>query len=97
MVFGQDASFTDEAFLTRYNADLANDLGNLVSRATTMVHRYCGGVVPAPDAALLAREPEDSWRARRRLAVGDAGSPAVVEAASCDVSVERSRCARSGI
>jgi methionyl-tRNA synthetase len=49
MVFGQDADFADEAFLTRYNADLANDLGNLVSRATTMVHRYCGGVVPAPD------------------------------------------------
>ena len=43
MVFGQDANFGDEAFLTRYNADLANDLGNLVSRATTMVHRYCGG------------------------------------------------------
>ena len=58
MVFGQDADFTDETFLTRYNADLANDLGNLVSRATTMVHRYCGGVVPAGDAALLEREPE---------------------------------------
>jgi methionyl-tRNA synthetase len=58
MVFGQDADFADEAFLTRYNADLANDLGNLVSRATTMVHRYCGGVVPAGDAALLKREPE---------------------------------------
>jgi methionyl-tRNA synthetase len=52
MAFGQDASFTDEAFLTRYNADLANDLGNLVSRATTMVHRYCGGVVPAADSAV---------------------------------------------
>jgi methionyl-tRNA synthetase len=58
MAFGQDASFGDEVFLTRYNADLANDLGNLVSRATTMVHRYCGGVVPAPDVAMLAREPE---------------------------------------
>jgi methionyl-tRNA synthetase len=58
MVFGQDASFGDEAFLTRYNADLANDLGNLVSRATTMIHRYCGGVVPAADPAMLAREPE---------------------------------------
>ena len=56
MVFGQDADFTDEAILTRYNADLANDLGNLVSRATTMIHRYCGGVVPAPDASLLARD-----------------------------------------
>jgi methionyl-tRNA synthetase len=58
MIFGQDASFGDEVFLTRYNSDLANDLGNLVSRATTMLHRYCDGVVPAADAALLAREPE---------------------------------------
>ena len=58
MVFGQDASFTDEAVLGRYNADLANDLGNLVSRATTMIHRYCGGVVPAADYALLARTDE---------------------------------------
>jgi methionyl-tRNA synthetase len=47
MVLGQDASFTDDVFLTRYNADLANDLGNVVSRVTTMIQRYCGGVVPA--------------------------------------------------
>jgi methionyl-tRNA synthetase len=58
MVFGQDADFGDEGFLTRYNADLANDLGNLVSRATTMIHRYCSGVVPRADAGLSAREPE---------------------------------------
>jgi methionyl-tRNA synthetase len=64
MVFGQDASFTDEAFLTRYNSDLANDLGNLVSRATTMIHRYCGGAVPSADAALLSR-PEEHEIAQR--------------------------------
>ena len=58
MVFGQDADFTDEAFLGRYNADLANDLGNLVSRATTMVHRYCGGLVPQPNESLLTRDSE---------------------------------------
>jgi len=58
MVFGQDASFGDDAVLTRYNADLANDLGNLVSRATTMVHRYCGGRVPRADPSLAAREAE---------------------------------------
>ncbi len=51
MVFGHDADFTDDAFLGRYNADLANDLGNLVSRATTMIHRYCGGAVPKPGQA----------------------------------------------
>jgi methionyl-tRNA synthetase len=45
--FGQDWDFTDAAFVNRYNADLANDLGNLVSRALTMVQRYCDGKVPA--------------------------------------------------
>ena len=64
MVFGQDGSFTDEAFVTRYNADLANDLGNLVSRATTMIHRYCAGVVPAPNADLAARPEEADLLAR---------------------------------
>ena len=47
MVLGQDANFTDDVFLTRYNADLANDLGNVASRVTTMIQRYCGGAVPA--------------------------------------------------
>jgi methionyl-tRNA synthetase len=60
MVFGQDANFGDEAILTRYNADLANDLGNLASRATTMIHRYCGGVAPGPDVALRARAEEQA-------------------------------------
>jgi methionyl-tRNA synthetase len=45
--FGQDWDFTDQAFVGRYNSDLANDLGNLVSRALTMVQRYCGGKIPA--------------------------------------------------
>jgi len=45
-LLGQDANFSDDAILTRFNADLANDLGNLVSRTTTMIHRYSGGIVP---------------------------------------------------
>jgi methionyl-tRNA synthetase len=45
--YGSDWDFTDTAFVGRYNADLANDLGNLVSRALTMVWRYCDGRVPA--------------------------------------------------
>ena len=48
--FGQDWDFTDAAFVGRYNADLANDLGNLVSRALTMVARYCDGKVPPRSA-----------------------------------------------
>lgn len=51
MTLGHDGNFSDAAFLTRYNADLANDLGNLASRATTMVHRYCGGVIPERSVA----------------------------------------------
>ena len=53
MVMGQDASFTEEAFVRRYNADLANDLGNLLNRVTSMTGKYCGGALPAPEAGAL--------------------------------------------
>jgi len=56
MNFGLDASFSEEAFVGRLNADLANDLGNFASRATTMVVNFGGGTVPAPGAPL----PEDA-------------------------------------
>jgi methionyl-tRNA synthetase len=48
MVFGLDSSFSEEAFVQRANADLANDLGNLVSRSLTMAVKSGGGKVPAP-------------------------------------------------
>jgi methionyl-tRNA synthetase len=46
MSFGQDSSFSEEALVGRFNADLANDLGNLFSRTLSMTHKYFGGVVP---------------------------------------------------
>lgn len=46
MVFGQDQNYSDEAFLARYNADLANDLGNTMSRALKMCESYFGGKTP---------------------------------------------------
>ncbi len=48
MVFGLDASFSEESLVARRNSDLANDLGNLFSRALTMVEKYCESVVPRP-------------------------------------------------
>jgi methionyl-tRNA synthetase len=50
MAFGQDSSFSDEAFLERFNADLANALGNTASRTVSMVGRYLDGRVPRPSS-----------------------------------------------
>lgn len=53
MSLGQDASFTEEVFVKRYNSDLANDLGNLTSRVLKMVHTHCDASVPSASAAAL--------------------------------------------
>jgi len=55
MVFGLDSEFSEEALVGRLNADLANDLGNLVSRSLTMARRYFKGKLPDPGPSL----PED--------------------------------------
>jgi len=47
MTLGQDASFTQEAFVRRYNADLANDLGNLLNRVMKLLASHCEGTIPA--------------------------------------------------
>ena len=48
--FGRDGDFSDQSFLRRYNTELANDLGNLLSRTVNMIDRYCAGKVPRPAA-----------------------------------------------
>ena len=48
MVLGQDANFTIESFIQRYNSDLANDFGNLLSRVTTLIHKNYDGEIPKP-------------------------------------------------
>jgi methionyl-tRNA synthetase len=51
MSFGIDAEFSEDALVRRLNADLANDLGNLLSRSVAMVGRYFDGAVPEPKGA----------------------------------------------
>jgi len=67
--FGPDGEFSYEGVVARYNADLANTLGNLVARVTALVASRCGGIGPAPrpdsplaPVAAAAREEADrAW------------------------------------
>jgi methionyl-tRNA synthetase len=62
MSFGIDSNFTEEALVARINADLANNLGNLVSRTLNMTDRFAGGVVPAPgDEGELEQAVQDAF------------------------------------
>ncbi|HRA34654.1 MAG TPA: methionine--tRNA ligase [Acidimicrobiales bacterium] len=69
--FGPDGDFSYEAMIARYNSDLANNLGNLLSRVATVVGKKCGGVGPAPRAdsplaavaAEVVREVSEAWAA----------------------------------
>ncbi len=65
MNFGSDASITEESMITRINADLANDLGNLFSRVLSMNAKYFGSVVPSPlfeteEDAVVRQTAEDA-------------------------------------
>jgi methionyl-tRNA synthetase len=51
-----DGDFAVERLIDCYNRDIANGLGNLLNRAAAMVHRYRGGVIPAPDACVRATD-----------------------------------------
>jgi len=63
MTLGQDASFTEEAFVKRYNADLANDLGNVTNRVLNMTSRYCDGKIPVVSKAGFDAGLEDAlWQ-----------------------------------
>jgi methionyl-tRNA synthetase len=83
--FGQDTSFSYESFIKRYNADLANDLGNLANRTVNMINRYCNAEIPHPPvaweiihAAIRGDAQAQAMLAANRFAI-DSGTVEIVE------------------
>ena len=68
--FDRDADVSWDLFVRRYNADLANDFGNLVNRTVSMVNRYLGGERPAPAGGSLDGFATDALRDLPRTARG---------------------------
>jgi methionyl-tRNA synthetase len=74
--FERDGDFTRANLIQRYNADLANDLGNLLNRTVSMVGRYCKGTLPAPEPESGERE-QDVQRVARTA--GEAAAARIEE------------------
>src|SRR3984893_6656547 len=74
IVFGQDGSFSFDALVQRYNADLANGLGNLASRTLTMITRYFKGEVPYPSHSASRTGADDAVVATARKAIVEFGA-----------------------
>jgi len=74
VVFGQDGSFSFDALVQRYNADLANGLGNLASRTLTMITRYFRGEVPYPAAAVSQKAGDSAIAEDARKVIAECNS-----------------------
>jgi len=74
IVFGQDGSFSFDALVQRYNADLANGLGNLASRTLTMITRYFKGEVPYPSHSAARTSEDDAIADLARKIIADCQS-----------------------
>ena len=73
IVFGQDGSFSFDALVQRFNADLANDYGNAVSRTLQMITRYYKGEIPYPSAGLARKQSDHDLRAVAEQAISQFG------------------------
>lgn len=74
IVFGQDGSFSFDALVQRYNADLANGLGNLASRTLAMIQRYFHGEVPYPSPTAAHRAADDAIAETARKVITECAS-----------------------
>lgn len=64
--FGQDGSFTEPAFIKRYNADLSNDIGNLASRTLAMITKYRDSIIPEKAAS---PDFEKAWEDTKKTSI----------------------------
>ena len=75
MVLGQDSNFTMESFIQRYNSDLANDFGNLLSRVTTLIKKNYDGKIPEPgeylESDLQIRLKGESLSSKVEMLIGE--------------------------
>jgi methionyl-tRNA synthetase len=86
VVYGLDGDFSEERLIERYNADLANDLGNLTSRVLAMVQRYLGGVISSAPAQenLAAAEDKHLYQNFRGIS-GDFSQPDALQTTVVDL------------
>jgi methionyl-tRNA synthetase len=94
IAMGQDADFSEERLVERYNADLANSLGNLLNRTLNMAHRYREGRIIDTAGAMgdgVGEEVSEYGRGFERFEVHEGLGSAFVRATNCNMTIEMTK------